>query len=205
MAWTTPCSLVGPLRLRCCRCRHHGSARLQWWCRSPLRPRDSRARSVDQWCPALVGSQSRPFRELSAVAIASPIATARPTASRPPGSAQPKDSPLLPAQLAHRATTELVFASINSDPIRKSNFNRRYWQPAVQAIGLPHRVFHDLRHTSVALAIESDAHPKSVQSRLGHASITTTLNVYGHLFESLDADIADRLDQSMGTTFGIAN
>ena len=111
----------------------------------------------------------------------------------------------LEEQLAHRATTELVFASINSDPIRKSNFNRRYWQPAVQAIGLPHRVFHDLRHTSVALAIESDAHPKSVQSRLGHASITTTLNVYGHLFESLDADIADRLDQSMGTTFGIAN
>ena len=75
----------------------------------------------------------------------------------------------------------------------------------MKAIGLPDRVFHDLRHTAVALAIESDAHPKSIQERLGHANINTTLNVYGHMFPSLDADIADRLDQSMGTTFGIAN
>src|SRR2546421_11253816 len=28
---------------------------------------------------------------------------------------------------------------------------------------------------------EGGAHPKEIQSRLGHASITTTLNVYGHL------------------------
>jgi len=33
----------------------------------------------------------------------------------------------------------------------------------------------------------------------------TALDVYGHMFPSLDADIADRLDESMGTTFGIAN
>ena len=117
MARTTARSLVGPLRFRCCWGRHHGYACLQWWCRSPLRPRHSRARSVDQWCPALVGSQSRPFRELSAVAIASPIATARPTASTPPGSAQPKDSPLLPVQPGHRATTA---AAVAVQPVRAS-------------------------------------------------------------------------------------
>ncbi len=32
------------------------------------------------------------------------------------------------------------------------------------------------------------------QERLGHASITTTLNVYGHLFPSLDEELAGRLD-----------
>ena len=111
----------------------------------------------------------------------------------------------LEQQLTQAATSDLVFSSINKEPIRKSNFNRRYWRPAVKAIGLPDRVFHDLRHTAVALAIESDAHPKSIQERLGHANINTTLNVYGHMFPSLDADIADRLDQSMGTTFGVAS
>jgi integrase len=55
-------------------------------------------------------------------------------------------------------------------------------------------VFHDLRHTAVALAITQGAHPKAIQARLGHSSITTTLNTYGHLFASLDVELADRLD-----------
>jgi hypothetical protein len=55
-------------------------------------------------------------------------------------------------------------------------------------------VFHDLRHTAVALAIAEGAHPKAIQARLGHASITMTLNTYGHLFPSLDVELADRLD-----------
>jgi hypothetical protein len=29
---------------------------------------------------------------------------------------------------------------------------------------------------------------------MGHASITTTLNTYGHLFPSLDVELADRLE-----------
>ena len=56
---------------------------------------------------------------------------------------------------------------------------------------MPPPVFHDLRHTSVALAIAEGAHPKAIQARLGHASITTTLNTYGHLFPSLDVELAD--------------
>jgi integrase len=50
-----------------------------------------------------------------------------------------------------------------------------------------------LRHTAVALAIAEGAHPKAIQARLGHASITTTLNTYGHLFPSLDVELAERL------------
>jgi integrase len=113
--------------------------------------------------------------------------------------------PHLEEQLAQRSTPEFVFTTVGSDPIRKSNFNRRYWKPAITKSGLNGHVFHDLRATAVALAIAGGAHPKAIQERLGHASINTTFDVYGHMFPSLDADIADRLDQSMGTTFGIAN
>jgi integrase len=50
--------------------------------------------------------------------------------------------------------------------------------------------FHDLRHTSVALAIAEGAHPKAIQTRMGHSSINVTLDRYGHLFPELDEAIA---------------
>jgi len=53
---------------------------------------------------------------------------------------------------------------------------------------------HDLRHTCVALLIELGAHPKAIQERLGHSSITVTMDVYGHLFPSLNAALTERLD-----------
>jgi len=33
-----------------------------------------------------------------------------------------------------------------------------------------------------------------IASRLGHTSVRTVLDVYGHLFEGLDRDLADALD-----------
>jgi integrase len=46
------------------------------------------------------------------------------------------------------------------------------------------------------MLIAQREHPKVIQSRLGHASITTTLNTYGHLFEGLDEAAADRIDEA---------
>lgn len=56
--------------------------------------------------------------------------------------------------------------------------------------------FHDLRHSHAALLIAQGEHPKVIQARLGHASIKTTLDTYGHLFDGLDEAAADRLDES---------
>ena len=50
--------------------------------------------------------------------------------------------------------------------------------------------FQDLRHTSVALAISTRAHPKAIQSQMGHSSIKVTLERYAHLFPELDEAIA---------------
>jgi integrase len=55
--------------------------------------------------------------------------------------------------------------------------------------------WHDLRHTAAALAISVGAHPKVIQQRLGHSSIKTTLDVYGHLLPKLDVALADALDE----------
>lgn len=44
--------------------------------------------------------------------------------------------------------------------------------------------------------IAQGEHPKVIQERLGHASIKTTLDTYGHLFEGMDEAAADRLDEA---------
>lgn len=53
---------------------------------------------------------------------------------------------------------------------------------------------HALRHTCAALLIAQGAHPKAIQSHLGHRSITTTLDRYGHLFEDEHEKLAERID-----------
>ncbi len=55
--------------------------------------------------------------------------------------------------------------------------------------------FHDLRRTCASLLIEQGAHPKEIQARLGHSSITTTLDRYGHLMPSLGHQLAVDLDE----------
>lgn len=97
---------------------------------------------------------------------------------------------------AHADGSGLVFTAPAGGPIRRTNFRRRVWRPAVLAsVGEP-CTFHDLRHTHAALLIAQGEHPKVIQERLGHASIKTTLDTYGHLFDGLDEAAATRLDAS---------
>jgi len=103
----------------------------------------------------------------------------------------------LAEHLDHRGTerTDRVFTAPQGGPLRRRSFRKRFWLPAVDAsVGQPMR-FHDLRHTHAALLIAANTHPKLLQSRLGHTSIKTTLDIYGHLYEPLDEVAADRLEQ----------
>ncbi len=88
----------------------------------------------------------------------------------------------------------LVFSSEEGTPISQHAF-RRTFQRACRRAGIkPIPRVHDLRHSAVAFAIEAGAHPKRIQEMMGHSGITTTLDVYGHLFPTLHEDVSDRLD-----------
>ena len=100
----------------------------------------------------------------------------------------------LEEQLALRSSEEFVFTSHKGMCIRKSDFIRRVFHPALKHIGREGFRFHDLRHTAVALAIDTGAHMKAIQVRMGHANIATTMDVYGHLMPNTDADLASALD-----------
>ena len=87
----------------------------------------------------------------------------------------------------------LVFTNGASNPLMEPSFLGNHYKPAQARAGVKLR-FHDLRHTSVALAIAEGAHPKAIQVRMGHASINVTLDRYGHLFPELDEAIATAFD-----------
>lgn len=99
----------------------------------------------------------------------------------------------------------LVFTSPEGGVHRHGLFMGRVFRPTIKGDkrtkrppALPAELhalrFHDLRHTCASLLIAQGAHPKIIQERLGHASITTTMNRYGHLFDGLDATLIDGLD-----------
>jgi len=93
--------------------------------------------------------------------------------------------------------SEFVFTSRTGRLLRRSNFRRHALKPALTLAKLDSETrFHDLRHTAAALMIEHGAHPKEIQARLGHASIRTTLETYGHLMPTLGAHLDEALDRA---------
>ncbi|MDQ1514680.1 MAG: hypothetical protein QOE80_510 [Actinomycetota bacterium] len=91
---------------------------------------------------------------------------------------------------------EYVFTAPMGGPLRRSLLHKRYFRPAVLRPGLPEGLrVHDLRHTCAPILIGLGAHPKVIQERLGHSSIMVTMDVYGHLFPSLNEAMTERLDE----------
>lgn len=68
-----------------------------------------------------------------------------------------------------------------------------HYKKVATAIGRPDSRLHDLRHTCATTAIACGADVKSVQSMLGHATASFTLNVYCHASEQMKQDTADRM------------
>ena len=57
--------------------------------------------------------------------------------------------------------------------------------------------FHDLRHTYATLLIAQNENIKFIQSQLGHASIQTTIDRYGHILPNTHHGVGERLDRQV--------
>jgi len=55
--------------------------------------------------------------------------------------------------------------------------------------------FHDLRHTHATLLLAQGIDAKTISSRLGHSSITTTLNIYAHVLKDLDKKAVQKIEE----------
>lgn len=102
-----------------------------------------------------------------------------------------------PVRPADELAGQLIFSAANGQPLEPDNMVKRRFLPALERAELPRVRFHDLRHTYASLLIQTGEHPKYVQAQLGHASITTTLDRYGHLLPSAYAHGGERLQRTV--------
>ena len=81
------------------------------------------------------------------------------------------------------------FCREDGTPLHPDAFSDAFWRHA-KAAKLPRIRFHDLRHTHATLALAAGVHPKVVSERLGHASITITLDTYSHAIPAMQETAA---------------
>ena len=86
---------------------------------------------------------------------------------------------------------DLVFCQPNGEPVHPDRFTRYFRRQVTKVDVTLIRGPHDLRHTWATLALKAGVHPKVVSDRLGHSTISITLDIYSHVTPSLDADAAN--------------
>jgi integrase len=87
----------------------------------------------------------------------------------------------------------LIFTNSNGDPIDPRNLIRDF-KKLFAMTDLPKIRFHDLRHTAALLMLNNNIPILVVTRILGHSRPSITLDVYGHLIPSAQADIGEKLD-----------
>lgn len=96
----------------------------------------------------------------------------------------------------------VVFANGVGKRMDSANLQRA-WRALCQKAGVRYR-FHDLRHLHASELLRHGVHPKVVQERLGHASITMTLDTYSHLIPSMQREAIGKIKLFAETSTEVA-
>jgi site-specific recombinase XerD len=91
------------------------------------------------------------------------------------------------------ADTNHVFATSRGTPLAARNVIRDF-QAAIARVGLPRQRFHDLRHAYATLRLEAGEKLAVVSRSLGHANLSTTADIHGHITPAIQERAAARMD-----------
>jgi len=90
--------------------------------------------------------------------------------------------------------SDLVFSHADGQPFLPNTVTHS-WEKLVKRLSLGHIRLHDARHTHASLMLKQGVHPKIVQERLGHSSITVTFDTYSHVAPGLQEAAALKFDE----------
>lgn len=95
--------------------------------------------------------------------------------------------------LRNRPKRARLFDAPKGGPLRHKSFWMDAWRPAMHDLGLtdPWPRPHDLRHSHASWLIAQGVPLPVIQKRLGHHSITVTVDIYGHLSPDIQRAAAD--------------
>ena len=89
---------------------------------------------------------------------------------------------------------DLIFATDQGAPLRSKGIRYRFYK-LLETAGLPKMRLHDLRHTAASLMLNSGIPILVVSKRLGHSSVSVTLDTYAHFIPEMQQGIGDMLDE----------
>jgi integrase len=93
----------------------------------------------------------------------------------------PMNQELLDLVRPHKkAKNNNYFVLTNNAKPTEPRIYRNYYKQVLKQLDIPNLKFHGLRHTFATRCIESQCDYKTVSVLLGHANISTTLNLYVH-------------------------
>ena len=78
--------------------------------------------------------------------------------------------------------------------ISPSSLNHKF-KDIIKENNLPNIRFHDLRHSHASLLLSQGVQPKMISERLGHSNISITMDLYSHIYEADNAEIANNFDE----------
>ena len=104
--------------------------------------------------------------------------------------------PKLAAELAPyrvKAAGPFVFSKKDGLPYNPESLSQKFHR-FLQRHGLKKVRLHELRHTNATLLCGAGVDPKTVQTRLGHADMSTTMNIYVHTLPENGRKAAELID-----------
>ena len=93
-----------------------------------------------------------------------------------------------------QAEGSLVFTTLTGSYLSPQTVYNHFKVMAAK-LGVPNARVHDLRHTFAVLSLENGDDIKTVQGNLGHATAAFTLDVYGHVSDSMQKASAERMER----------
>ncbi|MFI6374773.1 tyrosine-type recombinase/integrase [Streptomyces sp. NPDC050546] len=100
--------------------------------------------------------------------------------------------------------SDLIFTAPEGGAWHSGVFYAHRWKPALNAASAAGLTkcprIHDLRHTHASWLIAGKVPLPVIQARLGHESITTTVDRYGHLLASSDDEVVAAVEWAMAAT-----
>lgn len=112
-----------------------------------------------------------------------------------------------------RPSDQPLFTTRSGSRLHHGNFSNRVWKPAIEAatavrdkdgheISREKRIekqprIHDLRHTYASWMLAQGIDITKLSRLLGHESITTTVDRYGHVDDQQYDDVADAVDVAL--------
>ena len=80
----------------------------------------------------------------------------------------------------------LVFTNSIGHYLSATNFSKRYFRPLLKEADLSEKIhFHTLRHTHASMLLAKGVNVQIVSERLGHSSVSITMNIYAHILPTL--------------------